>query len=74
MSYTKIDADILRTLQPPRLAYYGALGLIGIGFCFGAYAFAQQWQTGLGVAGYEHPILWGIYITNFVSNWWWQYF
>ena len=66
MSYTKIDADILRTLQPPRLAYYGALGLIGIGFCFGAYAFAQQWQTGLGVAGYEHPILWGIYITNFV--------
>ena len=36
MSYTKIDADILRTLQPPRLAYYGALGLIGIGFSFGA--------------------------------------
>ena len=32
----------------------------------GAYAFSTQWRFGLGVAGYEHPMLWGIYITNFV--------
>ena len=66
MTYAKINADILRTLQPPGTTYYGALGLVAVVLSFGIYAFAQQWQHGLGVAGYEHPILWGVYITNFV--------
>lgn len=66
MSYAKINTDILRTLQAPGLAYYGALGFVLLVLTFGAYAFAQQWQFGLGVAGYEHPTLWSIYITNFV--------
>ena len=66
MTYAKINADILRTLQPPGTTYYGALGLAAVVLSFGIYAFAQQWQHGLGVAGYEHPILWGVYITNFV--------
>ncbi len=66
MSYAKINTDILRTLQAPGLSYYAALGFILVVLSFGGYAFAQQWQRGLGVAGYEHPLLWGIYITNFV--------
>ena len=66
MSYAKINTDILRTLQAPGPSYYGALGFILVVLGFGGYAFAQQWQRGLGVAGYEHPLLWGIYITNFV--------
>ena len=66
MSYAKINTDILRTLQAPGLSYYAALGFILVVLSFGGYAFAQQWQRGLGVAGYEHPVLWGIYITNFV--------
>ena len=66
MSYAKINADILRTLQPPGPVYFGSLALVLAVLGFGVYAFTEQWRTGLGVAGYEHPILWGIYITNFV--------
>ncbi len=66
MSYAKINADILRTLQPPGAAYVASLGLVLTILGIGVYAFTEQWRTGLGVAGYEHPVLWAIYITNFV--------
>ena len=65
-TYGRIDADILRTMRPPGPAYFAALALALAGLGFGAYAFSTQWRLGLGVAGYEHPMLWGIYITNFV--------
>lgn len=39
--------------------------LLGV-LAVGVYALGHQIQTGLGVAGYEHPILWSVYITNFV--------
>lgn len=64
--YARIDADILRTMRPPGIAYLGALALALGGLTFGAYAFSVQWRAGLGVAGYQHPIYWGVYITNFV--------
>ena len=66
INYGRIDADILRTMQPPGRAYFASLVLILGGLALGAYAFSVQWRLGLGVAGYEHPMLWGIYITNFV--------
>jgi len=66
MSYAKINTDILRALQPPGFLYFGSLVLVLIVLVIGGYAFSQQVQFGLGVAGYKHPILWGIYITNFV--------
>ena len=66
MSFRKINDDILRTLEPPGPIYFGALGLVLVVLALGIYAFSQQVQTGMGVAGYEHPILWGVYITNFV--------
>ena len=65
-TYGRIDADILRTMRPPGRAFFAALALILAGLAFGVYAFSTQWRFGLGVAGYEHPMLWGIYITNFV--------
>ena len=65
-AYGRIDADILRTMQPPGRAYFAALALILGGLALGAWAFSVQWRLGLGVAGYEHPMLWGVYITNFV--------
>ena len=57
--------DILRTLGRPGRAYFFTLAvLLGI-LALGIYAFARQAQLGLGVAGYQHPILWSVYITNF---------
>lgn len=64
--YARIDADILGTMRSPGLAYFAALALAALGLALGAYAFSIQWRVGLGVAGYQHPIYWGVYITNFV--------
>ena len=66
MSYHTINADILRTLRMPGPAYWGLLAVVTAVLLFGVYAFWTQVQNGLGVAGYSHPALWGIYITNFV--------
>ncbi len=66
LRYARIDADILRTLRPPGRLYLAALALALTGIAFAAYAFVQQWRVGLGVAGSQHPVLWGVYITNFV--------
>ena len=66
MTSSAITDDILRTLGRPGPVYFVTLGaLLGV-LAFGAYAFSYQIQTGLGVAGYQHPILWSVYITNFV--------
>ena len=66
MSYAKINDDILGTLRPPGPIYFGALGLVLAVLSLAVYAFTRQVQGGLGVAGYQHPILWAVYITNFV--------
>ena len=65
-SYRTINADILRTLGMPDPAYWSLLAVLAAVLLFGVYAFWTQVQFGLGVAGYAHPVLWGIYITNFV--------
>ncbi len=66
MTLVATTDDILRTLGRPGRAYFFTLAvLLGI-LALGIYAFAQQAQLGLGVAGYQHPILWSVYITNFV--------
>ena len=65
-SYSTINADILRTLRMPGSTYWAILAvLVGV-LLLGVYAFWTQVQLGMGVAGYEHPVLWGVYITNFV--------
>ena len=66
MSFAKINDDILRTLRPPGTLYYAGLMLAFVACSIGLLAFLHQARTGLGVAGYAHPMLWGIYITNFV--------
>ena len=66
MSLQKINDDILRTLGPPSRMYLTNLGLILAVLALGVYAFAHQVRTGLGVAGYDPPVMWAVYITNFV--------
>ena len=58
--------DVLRTIGRPGRAYAAAVaGLLAV-LAVAAAAYARQVGTGLGVAGYQPPILWGVYITNFV--------
>ena len=66
MSLGATTDDVLRTIGRPGRAYAAAVaGLLAV-LAVAAAAFAHQVGTGLGVAGYQPPILWGVYITNFV--------
>ena len=65
-SLRKHSNDLLRTLNPPDLLYIVTVVFLFAVLGFGVYTFSYQVQTGLGVAGYQHPIQWAVYITNFV--------
>ena len=58
--------DVLQSIGRPGSVYWLTVGFLFAVLCFGVYAFAHQVQVGLGVAGYQPPILWAVYITNFV--------
>ena len=66
MSLGATTDDVLRTLGRPGRAYAAAVAFLLAVLAVAAAAFARQVGTGLGVAGYQPPILWGVYITNFV--------
>ncbi len=66
MSLGATTDDVLRTLGRPGRAYAAAVACLLAVLAVAAAAFARQVGTGLGVAGYQPPILWGVYITNFV--------
>jgi molybdopterin-containing oxidoreductase family membrane subunit len=60
------NADILRPISAPSWRYWALLALTIAGIGFGVVAWAHQIDEGLGVAGITHPVMWGVYITNFV--------
>ena len=63
---TQINEDILKVLERPTLLYVLAVlacaGLVAAGIA----ALAYQTYAGFGVTGLMHPVMWGVYITNFV--------
>ena len=65
-TYAQIDRDLTRTLDAPGRLYYGLFGFVLVVLAWAAFAWIYQLKTGLGVAGINHPVGWGIYITNFV--------
>ena len=66
LTYSEINNIILRTLDPPKVGYYlillSLLGIVGIG----GISWAHQIMKGMGVAGINNPVGWGVYITDFV--------
>lgn len=66
LTYSKVNEDIVRMLGKPTFKWVAlflpTLGCVG----FGLFCFLYQVYTGLGVAGYRHPVFWAVYITNFV--------
>ncbi len=66
LTYAKVNEDVIRMLDKPTVKWL-ALFLPVLGFVgFGMFCFLYQVYTGLGVAGYRHPVFWGVYITDFV--------
>ena len=66
LTYGQITKDIIRPLFKPSRLH--ALGLLIAVSCLsvGAICWKIQLEQGLGVAGYEPPVMWGVYITTFV--------
>jgi molybdopterin-containing oxidoreductase family membrane subunit len=66
MTYGKITHDIIRPLFKPTVLWAGALfvsvSLVGLG----GYCWAIQLEQGMGVGGFNPPVMWGLYITTFV--------
>jgi molybdopterin-containing oxidoreductase family membrane subunit len=64
-NYEQVDREIMATLQPTK-GWFACL-LVAI-FCLmiGGLAWTYQIHEGLGVAGYNPPVMWGVYIVTFV--------
>ncbi len=62
----QINDRVLAGLTPPRLPYYGAMAILGGLSAFAFVLWAYQVRTGMGVAGLNSPVGWGVYIANYV--------
>ena len=63
---SQFNDDILAVLKPPSRLYVAAVMVTMILVGLGITALAYQTYAGMGVTGLMHPVMWGIYITNFV--------
>jgi Ni/Fe-hydrogenase subunit HybB-like protein len=61
-----VNDDLLRTMGRPGPLYVAGVALALSGLAWGGYAWFFQIAVGLGVTGYAPPIMWAVYITNFV--------
>ncbi len=66
LTYSQVDQDILRAMEAPGRRYYIIFFLNLVVLAWGAFAWRYQIVHGMGVSGLTHPVMWAIYITNFV--------
>src|SRR3954447_1797353 len=64
-SYEQVDREIAATLHPT-LGWFALLGTAILCMLIGATAWTYQIHEGLGAAGYQPPVMWGVYIVTFV--------
>src|SRR3954469_21435358 len=63
--YEQVDREIIGTLRPT-LPWFIGLGVAIFFLLIGVTAWMYQIYSGLGVAGYNPPVMWGVYIITFV--------
>ena len=65
-SYAQVNEDVIRPLFKPTALWtiVFLIDLVVLGF--GIYCWSYQLEYGMGVAGYNPPVFWGVYITTFV--------
>jgi Ni/Fe-hydrogenase subunit HybB-like protein len=66
LSYSDINNEVLRTLFRPGRLYWCVLSIFFLGVVAMVLCFAYQVSGGLGVTGLMHPVMWGVYLVNFV--------
>jgi molybdopterin-containing oxidoreductase family membrane subunit len=63
---TTLEQDILEAMKKPRPFYWVALLICASFFALGLLTWVYQMLNGMGVAGINNPVGWGVYITDFV--------
>jgi len=61
-----VNRDILAVMDRPTLPYWLLLGFLVVFVHSAGAVWVYQVYKGLGIAGYTHPIFWGVYIVTFV--------
>lgn len=65
-SISDVNSGILVGIDKPAPTYYLALAFSVLCLVIGAAAWINQIYHGMGMAGLNSPVYWGVYITNFV--------
>ncbi len=60
------NRDISRPISPPRWRYWLVLGICAALILAAAVAWTIQIRRGMGMAGINNPVNWGVYIVTFV--------
>ena len=63
---SQINADVMAVTKGGGWQYLLLLGLAVFGVVQAAFTLALQTYDGLGIAGYQSPVFWGVYIITFV--------
>jgi molybdopterin-containing oxidoreductase family membrane subunit len=62
----QLEQDILAAMKKPNPLYWVALVICASFFAIGMWTWLQQMLQGMGIAGINNPVGWGVYITDFV--------
>src|SRR5271157_3365944 len=63
---SQVNRDILAVMDRPTMPYWLLLGFLVVFVHAAGAVWVYQVYMGLGIAGYAHPIFWGVYIVTFV--------
>jgi molybdopterin-containing oxidoreductase family membrane subunit len=64
--FRRVNDDVLATLRRPGFGWAALMAIVLTVLGVAIAAWVYQIKTGLGVAGYVPPVMWGVYITDFV--------
>jgi Ni/Fe-hydrogenase subunit HybB-like protein len=62
----QLNDEMLSSMRTPTWRWYGLAFFLGAVVAWGISAFTYQVMTDLSVTGLDRPVMWGIYIANFV--------
>ncbi len=62
----QLNDETLSSMRTPTWRWYGLAFFLGAVVAWGISAFTYQMMTDLSVTGLDRPVMWGIYIANFV--------
>jgi Ni/Fe-hydrogenase subunit HybB-like protein len=62
----QLNDEMLSSMRTPTWRWYGLAFFLGAVVAWGLAAFTYQVMTDLSVTGLDRPVMWGIYIANFV--------